>query len=170
MATLFIPLSPAERLALYRHVHHPSRKVKDGQAGRRLRRFMRALGLDTIRKALAENDEFLGRYCKDEKSQHWFELTDEVQDELAELESLDRTPDQEMRLGEVFDRIAAERQAVREGHASGLVQPCPINEIDLWAPNDEDFVDGLSRAILRHTEDVQRARQIVGDLLARFSA
>lgn len=139
-------VTPEQRWTLYNLSLSSERKVKGaeaGQAGRRERRFARALGLDLIRQALRDSDDHVSTERIRERTPALFRVTDEIIDHLAKLAEVGRHPQVDLVLGELFDQVD-DHKAGREVQ---LVGEAFVSDESAWIPSDEDDAEYLARTL-----------------------
>ncbi len=104
-----VPLSPAQRLQLWTLANTKRRGeevIKDGQAGRRVRRFMRAFGLMPIDAAIRDNSGSVRTsLASDTKTRALFEVTAENLEECLRLQRVQRETAAEVLLGDLWDLL-----------------------------------------------------------------
>lgn len=118
-----LPVTPLQRWNIRELAYgEAAPKVKGGQEGRRLRRFMRHLGIDVITVALTINRGKVSGKQAASQAPAMFELDDEDRDRLLSLADLPRSPSAEDVLGPLFD-MCEDWKAGRE-----LAWTCPAPE------------------------------------------
>lgn len=168
--TAALYLSPRQRWALYNHSRSRTRTIKGkeaGQAGRRERRFFRALGLDLIYDVMVANEDEVASDRPRNTTPSRFVVTDEVLDHIQTLESVERHPSMDLDLGPVFDQVA-DLKAGREApeHDCADFEP----DRDSWVPSDEDDAAYLVRALGARVQDRDIVRKILQQALELVDA
>ena len=143
-------LSPNERFTLCNLLHNPDVPVKSSLEGKALRRTLRALGMDSIRKAIvANNGKVATKHASDTASACLFELTEEGVDVIkTRISAHPRKPHEEFAVGEFLDGLDASDAADQEGlaldPASENWNPPALEElVDLT----DEQIDGMKKIL-----------------------
>jgi len=138
-----VPVTPAQRWALFNLAHTKSVNVK-GQEGRVLRRFMRAFGLTELRAVLITEQIVNSELMRDDTTPSLFSLTAENRDYALKLDKeVERHTSSEMLLGDLFDKL---EQLRADWKAPEGVPDFDATKED-WTPQPEerrDLIDDIA--------------------------
>lgn len=155
-----IPVTPAQRWALFNLSHNEANKVQ-GQESRKLRRFLAAFKIDVIRDALAKNDQRVSTQQTQNRAPAMVTITLENRDYALHIDAtVARSASADAELGDLWDAL----DATKDG---SYVEPTDIPDYgsgaDDWTPPSDARADALhalahaaekasTEAIIRATE------------------
>lgn len=114
----------------------PKRRIIDAKAGRVFRRMMRALGLDVINQVGTAHGGRLNRKAIDDPTPRLHEITAENLEEILEVLRIDRSPTDELVVGELGDLLEELRSSGAEySPPEGLEYY--TKDADRWTPASE---------------------------------
>jgi hypothetical protein len=138
-----IPVTPAQRWVLFNMSHADGEKVQ-GQAGRVLRRFMRAFGIVAISETAQQHNGVVATMVRDTKPR-LHTVTIENVESAVKLQDIAHTPAQEMVVGELLDLLEDLKRTKEYTPPEGIPDYDPAAED--WTPVKTDPIEAAAEKI-----------------------
>jgi hypothetical protein len=136
--TWHVPVTPSQRFQLWRLCdtrRKADAKIADGQAGRRVRRFVRAFGLHVIDEVVREHSGVRASLASNRKTASLIEVTIENIEECLKLQRVERETAVELELGPLWDLL----EACKDGKANDTIAAAPSYDpaSENWTPPEK---------------------------------